>query len=113
MRKYDRCIELCEQGLRLEPDNRELKDISQRAAVEKDAQVQRDDAEQQRQARIRSPARQLASTVLARGWRVGRPQFTIGESANVPVCGCWCDRDSILDQWPVLELLPCLASHCR
>lgn len=39
LRKYDRCIELCEQGLALEPDNRELKDMKRRAAVEKDAQV--------------------------------------------------------------------------
>lgn len=99
LRKYDRCIELCEQGLRLEPDNRELKDISQRAAVEKDAQVQRDDAEQQRQARIRSPARQLASTVLARGWRVGRPQFTIGDRRPSV------DEDGLV-HWPALFFYP-------
>lgn len=42
-------------------------------------QAQRDAAEVARQARIRSPARQLAEMVTARGYRVGRPQFTIGE----------------------------------
>lgn len=42
LRKYDRCIELCEQGLAIEADNRELKDMKRRAAVEKDAQVGRE-----------------------------------------------------------------------
>lgn len=56
--------------------------MRRRAAVEKDAQAQRDAAEAARQARIRSPARQLAELVTSRGWRVGRPQFTIGELAG-------------------------------
>lgn len=72
----------------MEPSNRELADMRRRAAVEKDAQAQRDAAEAARQARIRSPARQLAELVTSRGWRVGRPQFTIGELAG-RVGGRW------------------------
>jgi hypothetical protein len=78
LRKYERCMELCAQGLLVDAGNRELQEISRRAAVERDAQQQRDTEEQLRQLRIRSPARELAAAVLGRGWRVGRPQFTIG-----------------------------------
>ncbi len=72
-------MELCAQGLHVDPGSSELKDISRRAAVQKEAQQQRDSAEQRRQMLIRSPARSLAEAVLARGWQVGRPQFTIGQ----------------------------------
>ncbi|KAL4450020.1 hypothetical protein ABPG77_010689 [Micractinium sp. CCAP 211/92] len=99
LRKYDRCIELCEQGLAIEADNRELKDMKRRAAVEKDAQAQRDAAEAARQARIRSPARTLAECILSRGWRVGRPQFTIGDRRPA------LDEDGLV-HWPVLFFYP-------
>jgi hypothetical protein len=78
LRKYDRCIELCQQGLLIEPGNKELKDIARRATEQKVVQARRDNEEADRQAHVRAPARQLADAVLARGWRIGRPQFTIG-----------------------------------
>ncbi|KAI7844146.1 hypothetical protein COHA_002281 [Chlorella ohadii] len=99
LRKYDRCVELCEAGLNLEPGNRELADMRRRAAVEKDAQAQRDAAEAARQARLRSPARQLAELVTERGYRVGRPQFTIGDRRPA------IDEEGLVT-WPALFFYP-------
>lgn len=62
----------------MDPSSSELADIKRRAEVAKGVQARRDEEEAGRQARIRSPARQLARVVAERGWRVGRPQFTIG-----------------------------------
>ena len=62
----------------MEPDNKELADIRRRAQVAKGVQAQRDAEEAARLARARSPAARLARVVTERGWRVGRPQFTIG-----------------------------------
>ena len=104
LRKYERCMELCAQGLLVDAGNRELQEISRRAAVERDAQQQRDTEEQLRQLRIRSPARELAAAVLGRGWRVGRPQFTIG--AWPCAYGC-CSRlllAFVLLLWPAGQL---------
>ncbi|PSC72268.1 tetratricopeptide repeat 4-like protein [Micractinium conductrix] len=99
LRKYDRCMELCSAGLAVEAGNKDLVDIKRRAAVEKDAQAQRDAAEELRQAKIRSPARVLAEAVLSRGWRVGRPQFTIGDRRPS------LDEDGLV-HWPVLFFYP-------
>ncbi|KAI3438195.1 hypothetical protein D9Q98_000632 [Chlorella vulgaris] len=99
LRKYDRCMELCAQGLHVDPGSSELKDISRRAAVQKEAQQQRDSAEQRRQMLIRSPARSLAEAVLARGWQVGRPQFTIGDRRPAV------DEEGLV-HWPVLFFYP-------
>lgn len=62
-------------------------------------QAQRDAAEAARQARIRSPARTLAECILSRGWRVGRPQFTIGDRRPA------LDEDGLV-HWPVLFFYP-------
>lgn len=62
-------------------------------------QAQRDAAEELRQAKIRSPARVLAEAVLSRGWRVGRPQFTIGDRRPS------LDEDGLV-HWPVLFFYP-------
>lgn len=62
-------------------------------------QAQRDAAEAARQARIRSPAHTLAECILSRGWRVGRPQFTIGDRRPV------LDEDGLV-HWPVLFFYP-------
>jgi len=52
-----------------------LQDADSRQTAEKERQ-RRESAEKQA---ARAPARALAATLQSRGWRIGRPQITIGE----------------------------------
>lgn len=59
------------------------------AGVEWRKNEEREAAEAARQARLRGPAGQLADVLLSRGWRIGRPQFSIGE-AWLPAAAARC-----------------------
>lgn len=59
----------------------ELQDVDKHEAAAQERQ-QRELAERNA---VRAPARALAAMLLSRGWRIGRPQITIGEPAHMSV----------------------------
>lgn len=76
---WETCRTLCNEGLEVEPDNVELKGLLEECSM---AQVKREAAkaaEAVRQHELRAPARMVADALLSRGWRLGRPQFRIGD----------------------------------
>lgn len=83
LRRWEECRYLCEEGLRLDADNADLARLRQRCSDEERTDAQRAEEEKRRAAEKRAPARHLATAMLEKGWRVGRPQFSVGE----PVLG--------------------------
>lgn len=79
MRQWDECIRLCEAGQALEPENAELQRLRQRAKADKVADEKRQEEQLRREIEKRAPAARLASAVLDAGWKVGRPQFSVGD----------------------------------
>lgn len=76
--KFDQALSMLEDGLQRHPGAPELLQLREKA-LEGQAQVQaRLEAEQQRALAARAPSRRLAEAMVARGWQVGRPQFSIG-----------------------------------
>lgn len=76
---FESALGFCTAGLELEPSNDDLVKIAARAKTEGVAHAKRHAAEAARQAALRAPAKRLAELLLQRGWRIGRPQFRIGE----------------------------------
>jgi tetratricopeptide (TPR) repeat protein len=103
LRKYDECRKLCLAGFDVDPDNPELSSIQKDADKRQLETEAAEKAEQERQYNIRAPARKIADALLSRGWKIGRPQFGVG------------DRKPFLDilegneeevRWPVLLFYP-------
>ncbi|GAB4818948.1 hypothetical protein N2152v2_005994 [Parachlorella kessleri] len=99
LRKYDQCEELCSKGLALDPANKELQKYREQAGAERRRNAEREAAEAARQERLRGPAGQLAQALLSRGWRVGRPQFKIGDRRP------YLDTSGLV-HWPALFFYP-------
>ena len=81
LRQYAGCDELCRAGLEVEPGNKELQSLAQRAAAAEAEAAARKEAEQCEWRAKRGPALLLAQAILKRGWKVGRPQFRLGTAA--------------------------------
>lgn len=102
LRKYDECRKLCAAGLEVDPDNAELATIRKDADKRQTETEAAEKAEKDRQYTLRAPARKLADALLSRGWKIGRPQFGVG------------DKKPFLDEisensevrWPVLLFYP-------
>ena len=97
--QYDKCRELCAAGLTVEPDNVELETLHQEADAKQKATEAAHAAEVARQYNLRAPARELADAVLGRGWKIGRPQFGVGD--RKPKLG----EDGEI-RWPLLLFYP-------
>lgn len=99
LRQYAGCVELCRAGLEEEPGNKELQSLAQRAAAAEAEGAARKEAEQREWRAKRGPALQLAQAILKRGWKVGRPQFRLGEQKP------YLDEKGLV-HWPVLFFYP-------
>lgn len=99
MSKFGECEQLCSRGLELEPENKEMLVLRRRACEQAEAHTRREAEERRRQEALRGPAMQLADALLSRGWRIGRPQFSIG------TCKPRVDEGG-LAHWPVLLFYP-------
>lgn len=81
--KFETCEELCDlalalNSLKLSPaDQSDFLSLKQRAHQQRDDDRCREEEEALRRAEARAPARRLAEALLSRGWRIGRPQFSV------------------------------------
>lgn len=69
---------MLDDGLQRHPSANELLELVPKARAGLAQKQARLEAEQQRALAARAPSRRLAEAMTARGWRVGRPQFSIG-----------------------------------
>lgn len=99
IKRYLECQDFCLKGLQVEPDNTELQDLAQAAKEEALLEEARIAAEAKIHAEKRSPAAALADALLSRGWKLGRPQFSVG--THKP----WADSVGLI-HWPVLLFYP-------
>lgn len=76
--KYEQALQLVHDGLQHQPDAPELLEQRTRAVEGQKLLAARLHAEEQRALALRAPSRKLAQAMMQRGWRVGRPQFSIG-----------------------------------
>lgn len=102
---WDKCYELCAAGLEAEPDNAELIALAAEAKATQAKRQAAAAAEAERQFNMRAPARELADTLLGRGWRIGRPQFGIGDRKPV-VAVSEGEGEPPEVIWPVLFFYP-------
>lgn len=96
---YDECIDLCQRGLLIEPENTELVHMRKTAEGNKAAEASKRLAIETQQYNARAPARELCDAILGRSIKIGRPQFAIG--LRKPQL----QRDLSLT-WPVLFFYP-------
>lgn len=80
--KFDKCQELCDEALKLSSvmSSIEISDFSslKKRAEEKKEELQlRKDQEAKQYVEVRAPARRLAQAILNKGWKIGRPQFSV------------------------------------
>ncbi|KAL6779418.1 CNS1 [Auxenochlorella protothecoides x Auxenochlorella symbiontica] len=99
LRRWEECRYLCEEGLGLDADNADLARLRQRCSDEERTDAQRAEEEKRRAAEKRAPARHLATAMLEKGWRVGRPQFSVGNRKPS------IDADGAI-HWPVIFFYP-------
>lgn len=78
MRLWEDCLAFCERGLALDPSNTDLARLREQAARDRTADERRQAEDEALAAEKRAPAAALARTLLGRGWRIGRPQFSVG-----------------------------------
>lgn len=96
--QWEECRKMCAAGLELEPDNDGIKKILSESV---DEEVRRNKAaakEAARQFELRRPAARIADVLLGRGWKIGRPQFSI-DNRKPRV-----EEDEV--RWPVLFFYP-------
>ena len=95
---WEECRAYCKSGLEIEADNEGILKILHGSVAEEERRKKAAAAEAARQYELRRPAAKLADALLDRGWRIGRPQFGIG------------DRKPRLEggefRWPVLFFYP-------
>jgi hypothetical protein len=103
LRKYDECRKLCAAGLEVTPDNAELKTIRKDADTRQAETEAAEQAEKQRQYDIRAPARKLTDVLVSRSWKIGRPQFGVGD--RKPFLDILEDNE-VEVRWPVLLFYP-------
>ena len=96
---YDECIDLCQQGLLIEPENVELMQMRKTAQANKATEASKRLAQETQQYNARGPARELCDAILGRGIKIGRPQFAIGSRKP------HLESDLSLT-WPVLFFYP-------
>eukprot|EP00890_Picochlorum_soloecismus_P006381 jgi/Picsp_1/6744/NSC_04085-R1_tetratricopeptide repeat protein 4 homolog len=95
---WKECRQFCNNGLELDPDNEGIRKILEDSDKEEDRRKKASAAEAARQYELRRPAARLADILLSRGWKMGRPQFGIGNRKPR------IDTDEI--RWPVLFFYP-------
>eukprot|EP00892_Ulva_mutabilis_P003530 jgi/Ulvmu1/1549/UM110_0012.1 len=75
LREWRLLVELCSDGLALEPDSPELLSLQKDAEREQEAQRRRELAQRAAQAERVRPLRRVARCITARGYAMTRPQF--------------------------------------
>lgn len=75
---WGKCRELCQKGLEIEPDNAELIKLYADALAAEEKRKKAVQEEEERNFKKRGPAREIATILFERGWKIGRPQFTVG-----------------------------------
>jgi tetratricopeptide (TPR) repeat protein len=95
---WDECRKFCAQGLELDSDNDGIKKILNGSVAEEERRRKAAAAEAARQFELRKPSAEIADVLESRGWRIGRPQFSIDS------------RKPRIEQgevrWPVLFFYP-------
>ena len=100
LRKYTKCREICKQGLEAVPDTVELLTLLTDADHRQRHTQTQELSEAARQHALRAPARKLADALLSRGWKLGRPQFGVGDRKPR------LDESTAEIEWPVLFFYP-------
>jgi tetratricopeptide (TPR) repeat protein len=108
---WKECRGYCERGLELDPDNQDIKNILNGLVAEEEKRRKAAAAEAARHFRLREPFARTVDVLESRGWKIGRPQFAIGNRKPSVVCG---DGDAEHGNnehdneviWPVLFLYP-------
>jgi hypothetical protein len=99
LRLYDKCREYCDAGLKI-CSEATIVALRAQADEEERAEARRKEEEAARQAAARGPARHLAEQLSMRNWRIGRPQFSVGD--RKPRIDT--NHDEVV--WPVLFFYP-------
>lgn len=98
LNQWDQCRDLCNAGLEREADNVELRALLTSADERQAAEAAAEAAEAARQHHLRAPSRKIADALIAKGRRIGRPQFGVGDRKPR------IEQDEI--RWPVLFFYP-------
>lgn len=97
--RLEQAGELLDEGLALDPANKELQRLKQDLAPARAAAEECKRREAEAEERVMAPARKLAAALTQRGYRLTRPQVSVGSRRP------YVDPDGAI-HWPVLLMFP-------
>jgi len=100
MGRWDECLRLCRSGLSVDSGATELEGLREKAERGRKEEAERREKELSQERQLRASALPLAMAVTSRGWRLGRPQFSVGANFRPTL-----DEDGMI-HWPVVLMYP-------
>eukprot|EP00877_Chromochloris_zofingiensis_P013621 jgi/Chrzof1/8512/Cz03g13240.t1 len=99
LKDLEQAEKLCAEGLALDPTNKDLQQVVQDIEQQHQKAAQQQQQQQQHQQQLLAPAKKLAEGISSRGYRLTRPQVSVGSRKP------YVDDDDVM-HWPVLLMYP-------